>query len=262
MKKLFYLFFLFAAFSFSQINSSFIVHLSKLNLKKEHAVYLSQASTTRDSLLFYKSKYSLQYKHSSDFLNDFENCPHLYKADTNAFNYAAIYFLAEKKEFADRFFRSSIFANEANSTAINIRAVFLGADNPLVADTLLIPAPLRSKFMRYKKCYRKKPVVAGLLSAVVPGLGKLYSGRKSAFFNTLFTHVVFAATGIEAVKKLGLKNPYTICNLALSAVFYSANIYGSYFDVKRMKKEKQKQFLLDATDYFRFRSSNALYPNS
>jgi len=77
----------------------------------------------------------------------------------------------------------------------------------------------------------KSPLLAGLFSAVIPGSGKFYAGRKgeaiSAFLST-------AGTGLvtwENYRKNGLNDYRTIAFGAIFALSYLANIYGSAFSV-------------------------------
>lgn len=79
---------------------------------------------------------------------------------------------------------------------------------------------------------RKSPWVAGTLSALVPGLGKVYAGNLgegiAAF---LVTGSLMAVTAENWVKE-GPTNWKTIAAGLLSTVFYVGNIYGSVATVK------------------------------
>lgn len=79
---------------------------------------------------------------------------------------------------------------------------------------------------------RRQPWVAGTLSALVPGLGKVYAGNTgegiAAF---LVTGSLMAVTAENWIKE-GPTNWKTIAAGLLSAVFYVGNIYGSVATVK------------------------------
>ncbi len=79
---------------------------------------------------------------------------------------------------------------------------------------------------------RRSPWVAGTLSALVPGLGKVYAGNLgegiAAF---LVTGSLIAVTAENWVKE-GPTNWKTIAAGLLSTVFYVGNIYGSVATVK------------------------------
>jgi tetratricopeptide (TPR) repeat protein len=111
----------------------------------------------------------------------------------------------------------------------------------------------KNNFAAYKGFLRqmdnKKPVVAGLLSAVIPGAGKYYAGRKG---NGIFTFLISALLGLqtyEAYKKVGPSSVRFIIYGSLFSVFYVANIWGSVLAVKIVRNETkdaiQNQILLD-----------------
>lgn len=78
----------------------------------------------------------------------------------------------------------------------------------------------------------KSPLLAGALSAVLPGLGKVYAGsygEGAAAF--LLTGSLIAVTAENWLRE-GPANWKTIVSGLLSAVFYAGNIYGSAISVK------------------------------
>jgi TM2 domain-containing membrane protein YozV len=96
----------------------------------------------------------------------------------------------------------------------------------------------------------KSPLKAALLSALVPGLGKVYIGKTRIGFNAFIMNGVFAFQTYESIHKLGVKHPLSIINLLLSSFFYASNVYGSYRDAKYFKKEKLQQLNNDASNYY------------
>ena len=78
---------------------------------------------------------------------------------------------------------------------------------------------------------QKSPALAGLMSAVIPGAGKFYAGRKDEAFASLFTVGIFAGLTAECWIKKGPKDWRTIAFGALGSLFYIGNIYGSYMSV-------------------------------
>jgi TM2 domain-containing membrane protein YozV len=113
-----------------------------------------------------------------------------------------------------------------------------------------MPNALQAEFKDYRKYYHKKPLVAGLLSAAVPGLGKLYGGRRHQFFQTLIVNTLYGLQTYELIKKLGPKNGFTITSISVFSVFYFGQIYGSIRDTRIVKKEKRKQLIYNAKNYF------------
>jgi hypothetical protein len=83
----------------------------------------------------------------------------------------------------------------------------------------------------------KKPWVAGILSALVPGLGKFYAGQKGGGATALLTVGGLTGVLIENVyKSNNLYAPNVIVFAGVFAVFYVGNIVGSVYATK-IKKE-------------------------
>ena len=78
---------------------------------------------------------------------------------------------------------------------------------------------------------QKSPWLAAGLSAVVPGLGKIYVGRKDEGIAALMTVGVLAGFTAEAWIKKGPTDWRTILFGTLGSLFYIGNIYGSYMSV-------------------------------
>jgi len=91
--------------------------------------------------------------------------------------------------------------------------------------------------------YHKSGFLAGTLSALVPGLGKIYAGKTKQGLVS-FLPVVFL--GLQAYevfisKNGGVKSPWFIANAGLFAVFYVGNIWGSALSVSVKRKELQHE---------------------
>jgi hypothetical protein len=72
---------------------------------------------------------------------------------------------------------------------------------------------------------------AGLMSAIVPGLGKIYAGRKAQGFSAMFVTLTLGGLATENIIKSGWKSPPSLLFSGLFSVFYIGNIYGSVFAV-------------------------------
>lgn len=96
---------------------------------------------------------------------------------------------------------------------------------------------------------KKSPLVGGLLSAIVPGAGKVYAGRKGNGIYTFLISGLMAAQSIEAYKKDGPQSARFIIYSSLFTSFYIGNIWGSTLAVKVVKNEKRdairQQILFD-----------------
>lgn len=93
---------------------------------------------------------------------------------------------------------------------------------------------LRDRIGNFKP---KSPALAGLLSALVPGLGKIYSGHIGAGVSTFFMVTTLCAITWENYHKAGSTNPKTWIYGSAFALTYSANIYGSVYSVKAYRDE-------------------------
>jgi tetratricopeptide (TPR) repeat protein len=88
-----------------------------------------------------------------------------------------------------------------------------------------------------KQLKYKKPVVAGLMSAIIPGSGKAYTKNwKDAAISFIFVGVN-AWQAYRGFDKYGSKSAYGWVFAGLSAGFYFGNIYGSVKSVKKYNKK-------------------------
>ncbi len=85
---------------------------------------------------------------------------------------------------------------------------------------------------------RKSPFVAGMLSAVVPGLGKVYAGNNGQAITSFLSVVLIGGIAAENYIKQGITHPQTIIFGVLTGVFYVANIWGSALSVQIIRNEK------------------------
>lgn len=92
---------------------------------------------------------------------------------------------------------------------------------------------LRKRIPATKK---KSPVVAGLLSAAVPGLGKFYAGKKGAGMAAFLTNAILAGFAAEALYRSGYRSPQFFIFGGAFACFYAGNIVGSVYSVKLQRR--------------------------
>lgn len=83
----------------------------------------------------------------------------------------------------------------------------------------------------------KSMLAAGLMSAIVPGSGKFYTGKYGEGMSVLITTGALAAITFENYRKNGIKDLKTIAFGSLFSIFYIGNIYGSVFSVKLYREE-------------------------
>jgi len=83
----------------------------------------------------------------------------------------------------------------------------------------------------------KSPFLAGLLSGIIPGSGKLYAGKKGEAIATFISTAGIGLVTWENYRKRGIKNFNTIAFGTIFAISYMANIYGSAFSVTVIENE-------------------------
>jgi hypothetical protein len=96
----------------------------------------------------------------------------------------------------------------------------------------------------------KKPFVGGLLSVIVPGLGKGYSKNwKDGIFSFLFT-TTMSLQAARSFNKFGTNNPRGWVYGGIASGFYLGNIYGSVRSTKQYNEKKINILKHEASDIF------------
>ena len=83
----------------------------------------------------------------------------------------------------------------------------------------------------------KSPVLAGIMSGIIPGSGKIYAGKTGAGIASMIGTVGFGLITWENYHKLGIKNAKTLIFGSIFAASYVSNIYGSVLSVKVIENE-------------------------
>ncbi|MCD6594167.1 tetratricopeptide repeat protein [bacterium] len=90
-----------------------------------------------------------------------------------------------------------------------------------------------------EKLSRRSPFLAGLLSSVVPGLGRAYCGR---WDDGLFSFIIVGSTGSLSYAEWNNDKEFASVMAVISAFFYLGNIYGSAKGAEVYNIEKDKIF--------------------
>ncbi len=118
----------------------------------------------------------------------------------------------------------------------------------------LIEFDLYVQMMDLKRYHFKKPFVAGLLSAIVPGLGKVYTKKPHealmAFLPVAFNFLQAA----EGYYYEQWKSPHLYVFGSLGTMFYASNIAGSATSAKR----KNQEFLTKIKDNIDFETAKLI----
>jgi len=84
---------------------------------------------------------------------------------------------------------------------------------------------------------KKSPFVAGALSAIIPGLGKFYAGKRGAGLAAFAVNSALGAMVLESYYRTkNFKSPQFITFTTLFGFFYVGNIFGSVFSIKQQIK--------------------------
>ncbi len=247
---LFFLLFPFCVIA--QVNKQFVNHLVFNNLIVEHETYLTRLENdcgSFDSLNYYLAKLAILKENDLEFLDYSLASNGLVYSDTNLVTFMSSVFLKQSRSLS-KLWLSNVPASYWSVSSNNINKSILLVENPALDASFLQPH-LKFHYDDFVTYNKRKPWIAGLLSAIVPGLGKLYNGRPRSFRASFLVNAFFGFQMYEAIHKKGFKNPYSLISTGVFSVFYLSNVYGSYYDLKRVKIEKKKNFLNEVADYYK-----------
>ena len=264
MKKILFSFlYLIVTNCFSQIDYGFILHLQENKLRNEHITYLNSINTTissPDSLNFLYAKYFLEQQNDSLFFKYYKLSENIFNNDSNALKFANYQYLRQSSSYNQNKWFNQI--NSAKNDSFNLSILsFYNSLNPNSQQNS-IPFTnynLNHDLKKYHKLKHKSPLLAACLSGIIPGLGKLYGQRPNSAMITFFSQGVNAYQAIESIKTNGIKNGFSIFTVSFFSFFYVSNIYGSFHDLKTLKKQKQKQLLIDAEKIYNINYPAPLY---
>ena len=93
----------------------------------------------------------------------------------------------------------------------------------------------------YQKIRNNSGLLAGLMSAVVPGLGKVYAGKHLQGISSFLPVTLMGLMTWEAYKKAGPTSARFILTTGLFSIFYIGNIWGSVLSVSVVRNEKNNE---------------------
>ena len=83
----------------------------------------------------------------------------------------------------------------------------------------------------------KSPWVAGMMSVVIPGSGKIYAGKTGQGIITFIQNVALGVQAYEAYRRDGWKSPRFLIYGGLFSFFYVGNVWGSALSVHVRRQE-------------------------
>lgn len=241
---------------------NFIIHLSKNKLFTEAEQEAEKLFAAKGVNELYKD--SVNYFLGIEYYNEKrypEARKHLIAVSDNVFFYYKAHYLAGNIDAENNMTDSAIVnynaIEESTNATLNelkqfeLAGLYLMNRNYKMFDSLsrnynfqnaLIKDELEN-LKKYniveKKIKRKSPFIAGTLSAIVPGLGKVYTGNNGQALASFLTCGLIGVVAAENYVKMGIKHPQTIFFTGLFGLFYIGNIWGSAVSVQLVKIEKQ-----------------------
>ncbi len=111
----------------------------------------------------------------------------------------------------------------------------------------------QENFLVYRKdlqsLKQRSPFIAATLSGILPGLGRVYGGKKATGIYSFIAATLLGLQVHEAYRKDGINSPRFIVYGTLFSAFYIGNIWGSALSVKVSRNEKEEaikhQILVD-----------------
>ncbi len=83
----------------------------------------------------------------------------------------------------------------------------------------------------------RSPFLAGMMSAAVPGLGRVYAGKPAEGIVSFLYLAAFGFTSYDFYRGGGLGSPLFIISATVTSVFYAGNIVGSVVAARRVNNE-------------------------
>ncbi|MBL7919407.1 MAG: hypothetical protein JNJ40_03775 [Bacteroidia bacterium] len=241
---------------------NFIIHLSKNKLFTEAEQEAEKLFAANGVNELYKD--SVNYFLGIEYYNEkryTEARKHLVAVSDNVFFYYKAHYLAGNIDAENNMTDSAIvnyntIEESTNATLNELKQFELAGlylmnrnykmfdslsqnynfQNPLIKEEL---ENLKKYNIVEKKIKRKSPFIAGTLSAIVPGLGKVYTGNNGQALASFLTCGLIGVVAAENYVKMGIKHPQTIFFTGLFGLFYIGNIWGSAVSVQLVKIEKQ-----------------------
>lgn len=255
---LFFLLFLFSYPVYSQIGSfqdeeEFYQHLLEEHLFNEGLFVLSNLEPSKDTSRAYLEKAFIYHRIGfPDSAITFYNKTSLALITSEKFykNYLGLSFQLGNFEAVDNYLQQfPQISPELEKIKISLNMV-KGKYGPEELGNLNIPMDISHSYERFYENDRKSAALAGIYSAVVPGLGKLYIGKKVQGINMFMANAAFALQAYESYRKRGIDSPRFIVFGSLFSVFYLSNIIGSIIGTKKSKRDSKRQLKHDLSQYY------------
>lgn len=247
-----------SSFKHQTIELKFVSYLVSSNQSNE-ALYLINKyeqmpifKSFADTLLFLKGKVYYNQNKLTESANAFSQITPLFAHKTpitilEAYEHAHLNNLSKSTELLNaiqdtvkltneliKFQKASVNLLNKNTDAFNkYKAVQDTSFNELFDAQM----KLNNYAFRLEHHKQKSPVLAGIMSAIIPGSGKMYTGKIGEGISTFLGMSILGAITYENYHKAGINNYKTITFASLFTVLYAGNIFGSVYSVKVYRSE-------------------------
>ena len=111
------------------------------------------------------------------------------------------------------------------------------------------PATIAGKHRRHRACFREsRLILAGMLSAALPGSGQFYVGRRGDAWLAFILNGLFVAGIVEALNE-GRPEVAGVLGL-FEAGWYAGNIYGAINGARKHNLHRARRFIQEMEDQF------------
>jgi hypothetical protein len=107
---------------------------------------------------------------------------------------------------------------------------------------------INSVFTDKENYNRKNPLLAGILSSLIPGVGKIYAGKPKEGLTSTIPLLINGALAAEGFSKKGFKSPHFYFFGGFSILYYFSGIVGGVLSAKKKNFEIQKKIELNIED--------------
>lgn len=263
MRRTIILFLLVLAFSFSKAQSSFSIdfYQNLINQKENNLALLylnkcelvTENKSILDSIYYYKGKTYFnvkQFKESVFSFNKISNNSTFYNQSKIYLSIGLLYL-----DSSDNYINNELIPLKGDSVFNQIKTITMASiallnNNLLAYDSLVLQ--LKDSLFYYNNLQvslnkwrnkaninTKNPIISAGLAAMVPGLGKVYSGKPYDGLSTFLTHIPLGFIVWESYSKAGINSARFITFASITSLFYVGNILNSYHYIYKNRKEEK-----------------------
>lgn len=145
--------------------------------------------------------------------------------------------------------------NIVSNKTYNLMQELYNLHNLIIVDSA-IETSFQSSINKIKFYQNKNALKAAFLSAIVPGLGKIYMSKNQNGVSTLISTLLFASPLLYQGLTTSFLAPLSIASGLFFIPFYLANIYGTYIIKKSEIKKLKLELYNETNNYCKFMLNN------